>query len=100
MSKNEIWKLREEVSIFSLMGYCDYYNNSFNFDAPGVMFFFRGYEEYIEEIACRKREKACVCLDEILKYDNPENLYKWYLLFEKDENEWYPFEKLKGGFAN
>ena len=84
MTKDELWALRQEIKLGSLF-YADY-RNSFGINTQPVCDFFDGYLEYLDE---EMRETIsgyddARFFDHLPDYDNPENLWNWYGMFEAD----------------
>lgn len=99
MTKQELQQLRNEITLNSL--YTSDYNNSFNIDPRQVQDFFDSYLENCETIPNDNGDLLC---DMDLSYDdyydtlftianNIDNLYDYYLSFEKDPLSQKYFEK-------
>lgn len=74
MTKQMLWRLRQEISLNS-MYYSDY-----------VCDFFDGYLEYLNEIMQEQipAYDDAEFFDWLPVYDNAENLWNWYGCFEDD----------------
>ena len=79
LTKNKLWKLRQEIVLNSL--FVSDYRNSFGFTSYSVYYFFDGYMEYLEELATEEHGSDC-SLEQIFGFDNPDNLEDWYGCFE------------------
>ena len=85
LTKEELWKLREEVIIGSL--FISSYTNSFGYRAVDISHFFDGYCSYIEELM--EEDKADD--DEFENYDNADNLLSWFYCCE--DYSWIRYEE-------
>ena len=99
MTKQELQQLRNEITLNSL--YTSDYNNSFNIDPRQVQDFFDSYLENCEYIPNDNGDMLC---DMDLSYtdyydtlftiaNNINNLYDYYISFEKDPLSQEYFEK-------
>ena len=90
-TKNKLWKLRQEIVLGSL--FTRDYDNSFGVNERDCQDFFDGYLEWLEE---RMNKDGTLdddfwdgtsddsFWDALDEYDNPENLYRWYMMLEDD----------------
>ena len=83
-TKEELKKLRNQITLNSVY-VCDYENNM-GIEPKVVCDFFDGYVSYLDEILKEEHpDVAGDCYWDILfKYDNDENLEKWYSCFDAD----------------
>lgn len=84
INQETLWKLRMEIRLGSLY-YADY-ANSFGFTTHSVCDFFDSYLEYLEELA-EEEFGANYTYDDVLSFDNEDNLYNWWGCYEE-----FPFE--------
>lgn len=84
INQETLWKLRMEIRLGSLY-YADY-ANSFGFTTHSVCDFFDSYLEYLEELA-EEEFGANYTYDDVLSFDNEDNLYYWWEYYEE-----FPFE--------
>lgn len=84
MTKQMLWRLRQEISLNS-MYYSDY-RNSLSIDEHAVCDFFDGYLEFLSEIMQEQipAYDDAEFFDWLPVYDNVENLWNWYGCFEED----------------
>lgn len=84
MTKQMLWRLRQEISLNS-MYYSDY-RNSLSIDEHTVCDFFDGYLEYLNEIMQEQipAYDDAEFFDWLSAYDNADNLWNWYGCFEDD----------------
>ena len=79
LTKNKLWALRQEIVLNSL--FVADYQNSLGYTRQSVYFFFDGYMDYLEELAIEEHGSDC-SLEQIFRFDDPDNLYDWYGCFE------------------
>lgn len=81
LTKNQLKTLRSSVALNSL--FLKDYSNSLYIKKDNVRAFFDGYMEYLNELAKNDALNGDV-IDIIAKYDNINNLYNYYLMFDSD----------------
>ena len=88
-SKEDLWKLRCEVSVNSL--YYSDYHNSFDLDTHSVCDFFDGWLDFVEELMVEDGHKDAgnKFFDYFDQYDNAETLEQWYYCF--DDFSWVKY---------
>lgn len=88
-SKEDLWKLRCEVSVNSL--YYSDYHNSFGLDTHSVCDFFDGWLDFVEELMVEDGHKDAgnKFFDYFDQYDNAETLEQWYYCF--DDFSWVKY---------
>lgn len=88
-SKEDLWKLRCEVSVNSL--YYSDYHNSFGLDTHSVCDFFDGWLDFIKEQMMEDGHKDAgdKFFDYFDQYDNAETLEQWYYCF--DDFSWVKY---------
>lgn len=81
-SKEDLWKLRCEVSVNSL--YYSDFHNSFGLDTHSVSDFFDGWLDFVEELMVEDGHKDAgnKFFDYFDQYDNAETLEQWYYCFD------------------
>jgi len=79
INQETLWKLRMEIRLGSSY-YADY-ANSFGFTTHSVCDFFDSYLEYLGELA-EEEFGSHYTYDNVLSFDNEENLYNWYGCYE------------------
>lgn len=72
MTKDELWKLRQEIILNSLYVY--HYDNTFGFDERDISYFFDGYVDYINELL-EDDVTGKMTFEEL---DNPDTLEQWF----------------------
>ena len=82
LTKNQLKQLRKEIILNS--EYLSDYNNSLFIKNKTVCAFMGSYIEYLYEIARKNNFKSDNITDVLNEYDNIENLYNYYLCYEKD----------------
>ena len=84
MTKDELWTLRQEIKLGSLF-YADY-RNSFGIDEHPVCDFFDGFLEYLDQEIQETIPgyDDAHFFDHLPAYDNADNLWDWYNMFETD----------------
>lgn len=87
MTSEMLWKLRMEIGLNS--SYVSDFQNSFGFTAQSVSDFFDGYMDYLDYLDELAEEEYGndYMLEDVLDFDNEENLYDWYGCYE-----YFPFE--------
>ena len=81
LTKNQLKTLRNDVVLNSL--FLKDYSNNLYIKNDNVCAFFDGYMEYLNELAKNDAFSGDV-IDIITKYDNINNLYNYYLMFDSD----------------
>ena len=81
LTKNQLKTLRNDVVLNSL--FLKDYSNNLYIKNDNVYAFFDGYMEYLNELAKNDAFSGDV-IDIIAKYDNINNLYNYYLMFDSD----------------
>jgi len=79
LTKNQLKQLRKEICLNSL--FLKDYNNSFYIKEKTVCDFMDSYIEYLHELASDDNYNGDDVID---RYDNIDNLYNYYCLFEDD----------------
>jgi hypothetical protein len=74
LTKQQLWKLRQEIVLNSLFIYD--YENSFKFNANDVCTFMEGYVEFIHELMAEDEST------DFNAYDNQETLYSWFNCYD------------------
>ena len=74
LTKQQLWKLRQEIVLNSLFIYD--YENSFKFNASDVSVFFDGYVEFINELMEEDGN------NDFNGYDNAETLLHWFNCYD------------------
>lgn len=81
-TKNKLWKLRQEIRLGSL--FTRDYDNSFGVNERDCQDFFDGYLDWLKEEMQEEGIPDNDFWDELDNYDNAENLYEWYLMYEDE----------------
>ena len=81
-SKEDLWKLRCEVSVNSL--YYSDYHNSFGLDTHSVSDFFDGWLDFLEEemVEDGHKDAGNKFFDYFDEYDNADFLWSWFMCYE------------------
>lgn len=81
-SKEDLWKLRCEVSVNSL--YYSDYQNSFGLDTHSVYDFFDSWLSYMQNEMEEDRHKDAgdKFFDYFDQYDNADFLWSWFMCYE------------------
>ena len=84
LTKEELKKLRNQITLNSV--FVSDYENNMGIDPKVVSSFFEGYISYLDEILKEEHPdvKGDSYWDMLFKYDNEENLEKWYDCFIED----------------
>lgn len=87
-TKEDLWSLRQEITLNSL--FMGDYQNSFGIEPESANAFFDSYVSYICELAEEdgKYDDRDI-LDIFADYDNPDNLYSWYMCY--DDLSWVDY---------
>ena len=88
-SKEDLWKLRCEVSVNSL--YYSDFHNSFGLDTYSVSDFFAGWLDFVEELMVEDGHKDAgnKFFDYFGEYDNADTLEQWY--YCHDDFSWVKY---------
>lgn len=91
LTKEELWKLRNEVSLGSI--YISDYRNSFGFKANSMCDFFESFMSYIqgEMEEDGKEDPGNRFFDYLDEYDTPDFLWRWYNCY--DSFDWVEYEE-------
>ena len=81
-TKNKLWKLRQEIALGSL--YTRDYDNSFGVNERACQDFFDSYLDWLAEEMQEEGISDSDFWDELDNYDNAENLYEWYMMYEDE----------------
>lgn len=76
MSKDELWQLREEITLNSV--FLNDYENSKDIDVNRMYEFFNGYLDYLSELMAIDNIDNNHFFDKLSKYDNKKNLFNYY----------------------
>lgn len=87
LTKSELWALRQEVVVGSMMT-SDFYN-SHGFSAMDVQTFFEGYEEHINDL-CREQGIEYCTDGKFAEHDNAETLWSYFCSL--DSLDWVGYE--------
>lgn len=88
-SKSDLIQLRKEIVLNSI--YIWDYVNTFGISAKSICAFFDGYVDYLFEIAKENGDGALETFALFEKYDNPDNLERWYFCY--DNFSWVEYEE-------
>ena len=80
MTKAKLWQLRKQVKLCSI--YVDDFQNDMGIDTQDACNFFDGYAEYLGELMQNDGHQDGEFFNLLEQYDNPDNLYNWYLCFD------------------
>lgn len=88
-TKEDLWKLRCEVSVNSL--YYSDFHNSFGLDTHSVSDFFEGWLDFVKEQMEEDGHKDAgdKFFDYFDEYDNPDTIDSWYIRF--DDFSWVKY---------
>lgn len=83
LTKKQLKQLKNEIVLNSL--FMKDYDNTLFIKRDRVCNFFNSFIEYIEEIYTERHGHSAYSYNELFKeYDNINNLYNYYCMFEED----------------